>query len=79
MLRLAKDQGMELETVVKDAALVLGIAAGVTEVFPEAEQRDDCFHAKYETGKVRRRLEQKALGARVPTNGSQQTCDFQRF
>lgn len=61
VLRLAKDQGMELETVVKDAAL--GIAAGVTEVFPEAEQRDDCFHAKYETGKVRRRLEQKALGA----------------
>ncbi|MBU1235035.1 MAG: hypothetical protein KKD01_19675 [Proteobacteria bacterium] len=61
VLRLAKDQGMELRTVVKDAAL--GIAAGVTAVYPEADQRDDCFHAKYETGKVRRRLEQKAYGA----------------
>ena len=61
VLRLAKDQGMDLKTVVKDAAL--GIAAGVTAVYPEADQRDDCFHAKYETGKVRRRLEQTALGA----------------
>jgi hypothetical protein len=61
VLRLAKAQGLELEVVVKDAAG--GIAAGVTAVYPEAEQRDDCFHAKYETGKVRRRLEQTAYGA----------------
>ena len=61
MLRLAQAQGLELEVAVKDAAG--GIAAGVTAVFPEADQRDDCFHAKYETGKVRRRLEQKAYGA----------------
>jgi len=61
VLRLAQAQGLELEVAVKDAAG--GIAAGVTAVFPEADQRDDCFHAKYETGKVRRRLEQKAYGA----------------
>jgi len=61
VLRLAKAQGLELEVAVKDAAG--GIAAGVTEVYPDADQRDDCFHAKYETGKVRRRLEQKAYGA----------------
>ena len=47
--------------VVKDAAA--GIAAGVREVFPEAEQRDDCFHALYEMNKVRRCLERRAYGA----------------
>ena len=47
--------------VVKDAAK--GIARGVSEVFPKAEQRDDCFHALYEMNKVRRRLEQRAYGA----------------
>jgi hypothetical protein len=34
------------------------IASGVAEAFPQAEQRDDCFHALYELNKVRRRLEQ---------------------
>ena len=47
--------------VVKDAAK--GIAAGVSEVFPRAEQRDDCFHVLYEMNKVRRRLERRAYGA----------------
>ena len=47
-------QGLELSVVVKDAAK--GIAAGVSEVFPRAEQRDDCFHVLYEMNKVRRRL-----------------------
>ena len=47
--------------VVKDAAR--GIAAGVSEVFPQAEQRDDCFHVLYEMNKVRRRLERRAYGA----------------
>ena len=37
----AKAQGLELSVVVKDAAK--GIEAGVAQVFPEAEQRDDCF------------------------------------
>ena len=38
---LREGQGLELSVVVKDAAR--GIAAGVSEVFPQAEQRDDCF------------------------------------
>ncbi len=57
-LRQAKEQGLNLEVVVKDAAG--GIAKGVRDVFPDAEQRDDCFHAMYEMGKVRRQLEAKA-------------------
>ena len=40
LLRAGQAQG--LSVVVKDAAR--GIAAGVSEVFPHAEQRDDCFH-----------------------------------
>ena len=54
-------QGLELSVVVKDAAR--GIAAGVSEVFPRAEQRDDCFHVLYEMNKVRRRLERRAYAA----------------
>ena len=54
-------QGLELSVVVKDAAK--GIAAGVSEVFPRAEQRDDCFHVLYEMNKVRRRLERRAYSA----------------
>ena len=61
VLNQAKVQGLDLSVVVKDAAK--GIEAGVREVFPEAEQRDDCFHALYEANKVRRRLEQRAYGA----------------
>jgi hypothetical protein len=61
VLKKGKDQALNLETVVKDAAK--GIEAGVSEVFPQAEQRDDCFHALYELNKVRRRLEQRAYGA----------------
>ena len=54
-------QGLNLSVVVKDAAV--GIAAGVSKVFPEAEQRDDCFHALYELNKARRRLERRAYGS----------------
>ncbi len=61
VLRSCQDQGMELKTVVKDAAG--GIAVGVSEVYPCAEQRDDCFHAHYEMGKVYFALERKAWGA----------------
>jgi hypothetical protein len=60
VLTQGKAQGLNLAIVVKDAAK--GIEAGVNEVFPQAEQRDDCFHALYELNKVRRRLEQRAYG-----------------
>jgi len=61
VLKKCKEQGLDLQTVVKDAAK--GIEAGVQQVYPDAEQRDDCFHAHYEMGKVRRILEQRAYGA----------------
>ncbi len=61
VLAQAKAQGLDLSVVVKDAAK--GIATGVRTVFPEAEQRDDCFHVLYELNKVRRQLEQRAYGA----------------
>jgi hypothetical protein len=35
----------------------------VRDVFPQAEQRDECFHALYELNEVRRRLEQRAYRA----------------
>ncbi|MEE9381843.1 MAG: hypothetical protein V3V08_00315 [Nannocystaceae bacterium] len=62
LLRTGQRQGLDLKTVVKDAAP--GIAAGVRAVFPDAEQRDDCFHAHYEMGKVRRIVEARATGGR---------------
>ena len=61
VLTSGRDQGLDLKVVVKDAAR--GIASGVKAVFPEAEQRDDCFHAVYAMGKVRRILERRALSA----------------
>ena len=61
VLEQGRSQGLNLSVVVKDAAA--GIAAGVREVFSEAEQRDDCFHALYEMNKVRRCLERRAYGA----------------
>jgi hypothetical protein len=61
VLKEGKVQGLNLEIVVKDAAK--GIDVGVSEVFPQAEQRDDCFHALYALNKVRRRLEQRAYSA----------------
>ena len=60
-LAQGKSQSLELKLVVKDAAA--GIAAGVRAVFPEAEQRDNCFHALYKLNKVRLRLERKAYAA----------------
>lgn len=61
VLESCKPQGLDLKVVVKDAAL--GIAAGVREAFPEAEQRDDCFHAHYAIGKVVQVLERRAWGS----------------
>lgn len=57
----AKRRGLQLQTVVKDAAS--GIASGVSRVFASAEQRDDCFHAKYEMSKCLRVLESQAYKA----------------
>ena len=61
VLREGQGQGLSLSVVVKDAAK--GIAAGVAEVFPHAERRDDCFHVLYEMNKVRRKLERRAYAA----------------
>ena len=61
VLREGQEQGLSLEVVVKDAAR--GLAAGVAEVFPDAEQRDDCFHVLYEMNQVRRKLERRAYAA----------------
>ena len=59
-LAQGKNQGLALEIVVKDAAK--GIADGVRRVFPDAQQRDDCFHAHYEMNKRRLILERRAYG-----------------
>ena len=73
VLRKGQQQGLDLKVVVKKVVVKkvvvkkvvvkdagLGIAAGVSSVFPQAEQREDCFHALYEIGKVRQRLERRA-------------------
>ncbi len=61
VLKQAKQQGLDLEIVVKDAAP--GIAKGVAATFPEAEQRDDCFHVLYDTNKLKRKLRARAYSA----------------
>ncbi len=61
VLETAKAQGLDLSTVVKDAAQ--GIALGVSRVFPDAEQRDDCFHAFYRMAKLKQHLERRGYGA----------------
>ena len=61
VLETAKTQGLDLSTVVKDAAK--GIARGVSSVFPDAEQRDDCFHAFYRMAKLKQHLERRGYGA----------------
>ncbi|WP_198263283.1 hypothetical protein [sulfur-oxidizing endosymbiont of Gigantopelta aegis] len=45
----------------KDAAP--GIACGVKQVFPDAQQRDDCFHVLYDMNKVRRKIKSHAYHA----------------
>jgi hypothetical protein len=61
VLEKAAAQGLNLTKVVKDAAH--GIAAGVSRVFPDAEQRDDCFHAFYRMAKLKQYLERRGYGA----------------
>lgn len=72
-LSACQEQGLDLKVAVKDAAL--GIAAGVREVFPQAEQRDDCFHALYEMGKVRNFHEKRAYGAMARVEELQAAID----
>jgi hypothetical protein len=57
-LRQAAEQGMSPQTVIKDGAK--GIAKGVSLVYPNAQQRDDVFHALYITGKAVQRTEHRA-------------------
>ena len=73
VLESCKSQGLNLQTVVKDAAK--GIEAGTRQVYPNAEQRDDSFHAKYDMGKVRRCLEQRAYGAISREQEAEQRLD----
>ncbi len=61
VLKQAKSQGLNLDIVVKDAAP--GIACGVKQVFPDAQQRDDCFHVLYDMNKVRRKIKSHAYNA----------------
>lgn len=70
-------QGLDLQVVVKDAAL--GIEAGVREIFPDTEQRDDCFHALYEMGKLKRQLEQRAYGVISRVDELQTAIDKLRY
>ncbi len=61
VIKQAQLQGLNLEIVVKDAAP--GIACGVKQVFPDAQQRDDCFHVLYDMNKVRRKIKSHAYHA----------------
>lgn len=76
-LGAAKARGLDLQVVVKDAAQ--GIAAGVTQIFPGAEQRDDCFHAHYEMGKLRIYLERRAYGAIAREIDAEQQLGRERY
>ena len=61
VLNRGKAQGLDLDVVVKDAAP--GIACGVRQAFPNAQQRDDCFHVLYDMNKVRRKIKSQAYNA----------------
>lgn len=74
---VAKTRGLDLQVAVKDAAQ--GIAAGVTQSFPDAEQRDDCFHAHYEMGKLRVHLERRAYGAIAREMDAEKQLARERF
>jgi len=54
-------QGLCPGAVVKDSGA--GMAGAVSALWPDAEQRDDCFHAVWEAGKLYRRLETAAYKA----------------
>jgi hypothetical protein len=58
VLNEAKAQGMVPWHIVKDGAT--GMAKGVRDSFPNAEQRDDAFHALYITSKAVNKVEKRA-------------------
>lgn len=60
LLTEIKHRGLDADIVVADAAQ--GIAAGVSEVFPQAQQRDDIFHVLYNLNNTRNALERVAYG-----------------
>ncbi len=55
---LRQEQTLVPSVVVKDAGK--GLASGVDRAWPDAEQRDDLFHAVYDMGKLAGRLEKRA-------------------
>jgi transposase-like protein len=59
--KLRDERDLKPERIVKDAGT--GLAKGCTTSWPEAEQRDDLFHAKYAVGKALSYLERRAEGA----------------
>ena len=58
---LQDKQGLHPAVVVKDAGA--GMAGAVSALWPDTEQRDDCFHAVWEAGKLYRTLETAAYKA----------------
>jgi len=58
---LREDQGLSPTAVVKDAGA--GMAIACPAVWPDIEDRDDLFHAVWEVGCVKRRLEGRAYAA----------------
>ena len=58
---LGEGQGLSPSVVVKDAGS--GLAAGVGAAWPQAEERDDLFHAVYMVGKEAAHLERRAYKA----------------
>ena len=60
-MALQEGQGLCPAAVVKDAGA--GMAGAVSELWADTEQRDDCFHAVWEAGKLHRTLETAAYKA----------------
>lgn len=58
---LGDDQRLSPSVVVKDAGS--GLAAGVSAAWPDAEERDDLFHAVYQVGREAAHLERRAYKA----------------
>lgn len=61
LAELQTTQKLNPKRVLKDAGT--GLAKGVAATWPDTEQRDDCFHALYDFGRVRSYLERRAFGA----------------
>lgn len=59
--KLRDEQNLSPRSVVKDAGS--GLAKGVEDCWPDAEHRDDLFHAVYMMGQESYHLERRAYGA----------------